>query len=202
MDEWLVRKDALEAKLQPERIRATLAFAGLYQMTHQLIKEAVLDEVRQFYWIGFDETGHLYDDERYKTDVLSLAGAGKNQKFKASLAWLVKSAAITQAQADRLDDIYDHRHDLTHELMKYIVDPDFEPDVDLFGDALQILAAIRRYWTQIEIEIGTFDDRPDVTVDDVVPGTLLVLQMCIEAYVAGLPDAEERPEQPAGKDTG
>jgi hypothetical protein len=140
--------------------------------------------------------------ERYKTDVLSLVGAGKNQKFKASLAWLVKSGAITQAQADRLDDIYDHRHDLTHELMKYIVDPDFEPDVDLFGDALQILAAIRRYWTQIEIEIGTFDDRPDVTVDDVVPGTLLVLQMCIEAYAAGLPDAEERPEQPGGEDTG
>lgn len=90
-----------------------------------------------------------------------------------------------------LTEIYAHRNDLTHELVKYIVDPDFEPDVPLFTDALKILTAIRRFWTQIEIDIGTFEDRPDVTVDDVVPGTLLVLQMCIEAYAAGLPGGEK-----------
>ena len=28
----------IEAKLQPERIRSTLAFAGLYQITHGLIQ--------------------------------------------------------------------------------------------------------------------------------------------------------------------
>jgi len=43
-------RQRLEAKLPPLRIRATLAFAGLYQVTHELIKAAVLDEVRQFYW--------------------------------------------------------------------------------------------------------------------------------------------------------
>jgi len=32
----------LEAKLQPQRIRATLSFAGLYQISHEMIK--------QFYW--------------------------------------------------------------------------------------------------------------------------------------------------------
>jgi hypothetical protein len=96
--------------------------------------------------------------------------------------------AITLTQADRLDVIYAHRHDLTHKLMKYIVDPDFEPDVELFGDALQILAAIRRFWTQIEISIGTFEDHGDVTVDDVTPGTHLLLRLCLDAYVDGLPD--------------
>jgi hypothetical protein len=187
MDEWLARKDALEAKLQPERMRATLAFAGLYQMTHQLIKEAVLDEVRQFYFCGFNEKGFLYDEGRYKERVLDLAS---KDRFRASLLWLVGQEAITSTQADRLDDIYKHRHDLTHELMKYIVDPDFEPDVELFGDALQILAAIRRYWTEIEIGIGTFEDHPDVTAGDVAPLSLHVLQMCIDAYLAGLPSTD------------
>jgi hypothetical protein len=37
------------AKLRLERVRATLGFAGLYQMTHELIKAAVLVAVRQFY---------------------------------------------------------------------------------------------------------------------------------------------------------
>lgn len=46
----------LEAKLRPERIRATLSFAGLYQITHELIKQSVLEQVRGFYLCGFDET--------------------------------------------------------------------------------------------------------------------------------------------------
>ena len=61
----------------------------------------------------------------------------------------VKGDAITLAQADRLDGIYAHRHDLSHELIKYVVDPDFEPDVELLTDALTILKSIRRFWTSI-----------------------------------------------------
>jgi len=47
---------ALEAKLQPARIRSTLAFAGLYQLTHEQLKRAVLDQVKGFF-------GHLVLDD-------------------------------------------------------------------------------------------------------------------------------------------
>jgi hypothetical protein len=56
--------------------------------------------------------------------------------------WLVDSEAIAPAQADRLDAIYAHRHPLSHELIMYIVDPGFEPSLELFTDALAILKAI------------------------------------------------------------
>lgn len=111
-------------------------------------------------------------------------------KFRASLLWLVDNEAITLAQADRLKDIYDHRHDLTHELIKYVVDVNFEPDVDLFADALTILADIRRFWTQMEIDIGSFEDFGEVDVDDV---QLVILSKCIQAYVAGLPGVDQQP---------
>jgi hypothetical protein len=39
----------LEAKLQPARVRATLAFAGLFQVTHEMLKSMVLDDVKCFY---------------------------------------------------------------------------------------------------------------------------------------------------------
>lgn len=64
-------RQRLEAKLSPERMRATLAFAGLYQMTHELIKAAVLDEVRQFYWRGVNDGVAIYDDLAYANRVLS-----------------------------------------------------------------------------------------------------------------------------------
>ena len=38
-------------------------------MTHELIKTAVLDNVKNFYLEGFDETGMLYDEVAYKADV-------------------------------------------------------------------------------------------------------------------------------------
>lgn len=41
--------ERLEAKLEPSRIRSTLAFAGLFQVTHEMIKRSALDEVKGFY---------------------------------------------------------------------------------------------------------------------------------------------------------
>ncbi len=182
-----VYRQRLEAKLRPERIRATLGFAGLYQMIHELIKTAVLDEVREFYWRGIEDGVVVYDEQTYAENVL--VRAPKN-KFRASLLWLVEGDAITLAQADRLDDIYAHRHDLSHELIKYIVDPDFEPDVELLTDALTILKSIRRFWTSVEKDIGSFEEFGDVDLDEVTPVSLAVLQMCIDAHVAGLPPSE------------
>ena len=176
-------RQQLEAKLRPERIWATLGFAGLYQMTHELIKAAVLDEVRQFYWRGIEDGVMVYDDLAYAENVLSRA---PKSKFRASLLWLVEGDAITLAQADRLDDIYAHRHDLSHELINYIVDPDFEPDIELLTDALTTLKVIRRFWTSIEKDIGSFEDFGDVDLDEVTPLSLSVLQICIDAYVGGL----------------
>ena len=79
-------RQRLEAKLRPERMRATLAFAGLYQMTHELIKVAVLEEVRQFYWRGVKDGVSVYDDQAYAERVLSKS---PKNKFRASLLWLL-----------------------------------------------------------------------------------------------------------------
>lgn len=177
----------LEVKLHPSRIRATLGFAGLYQMVHELIKTAVLVEVREFYRRGFEDGVVLYDERAYAKDVM--AKAPKN-KFRASLLWLVDGGALTLAQADRLEDVFAHRHDVSHELMKYVIDPDFEPDVALLTDALAILKAINRFWTSIEKDIGAFDEFGHVDLDEVTPLSLVVVQMCVDAYVGGLPAPE------------
>ena len=183
----------LEAKLEPARIRSTLAFAGLFQLTHEMIKRSVLDEVKSFY--GFSNamgapvwlTGR--DGEAAHTSkVLAL---DPKSPFRASLLWLVDSNAITSAQMHVLDRVYQHRHDLTHALGKYLVDLDFEPDLDLFVEAVSIVRSISRFWTQIEIDIGTFDEHGDITADEATPLSLVLLQMAIDAYVQGLEDGHQ-----------
>lgn len=69
-----------------------------------------------------------------------------------------------------------------------MIDPDFEPELELFSDALSILRDLRRFWTGIEKDIGSFEHLGDVDLDEVVPASLMVLQMCLDAYVEGLQD--------------
>ena len=186
-DDSAVWRQRLKAKLAPHRIRSTLTFVALYQMTHEMIKHAVIEDVRGFYGHSPLESGTWLTGEqgrsRYNRDVLALA---PKNVFRASLQWLQASEAISPAQVARLDDIYEHRHELTHELTKFIVDVDSEPDLDLLTDAVQIMRDISRFWIQVDKDIGTFDEHEDVDVHEVRSGSLLVLDMCIQAYVEGL----------------
>jgi hypothetical protein len=172
----------LTAKLAPARIRSTLAFAGLYQITNEMIRHAVTVKVREFFQTGFADGEWLYDETAYASDVLARAKG----RFHASLLWLMDSGAISAEQADRLDAIYKHRNELAHELMTYIVDADREPDIELFIDAVTILKAIMRFWTSIEADYGTFEEFPDIDLDEVVPLSMAVLQQCFDAYAEDL----------------
>lgn len=181
-------KQAVETKLRPENIRFTLMFASLLQMIRERLKLVVLDEVREFYCFGFDESGNIYDEDGYRRNVLDLA---PKNKFRASLLWLVNSDAITLAQTDRLNDIYDHRHSVTHELIKYVVDPDEQLDANLFVEAVEILKAIKRFWAEIMV-YTTIDNPAEVDMDQVASLDMLVLQQCVDAVID-----ETRRGQPA-----
>ncbi|TMS53653.1 hypothetical protein [Mycobacterium sp. DBP42] len=192
----------LRAKLKPNIIRGTLAFAGLYQITHEMIKHAVLDKVREFFCLdlNLDGTWSMAPDEQeqYRLRVLSLAP----NKFRASLLWLVNNGAITQVQADRLEVIRDHRDDLVHELVKYVIDPDENPDVDLLVDALNTLKDLHRFWIDIELSTGGFflpdgSDVGDVDAEEVMPLSLMILQQCLDAY---LEDTTSRTPQAEGQE--
>jgi hypothetical protein len=180
-------EERLKAKLQPARVRSTLAFAGLFQLTHEMLKNMVLDDVKAFYGyisvrgdkVWLPESGEL----EYQRSVLTLA---PKKPFQASLLWLRSMKAITAEQAARLDDIYAHRHDLTHELARYLTDPNLEPDFDLFIEALKTLRNLSRFWTEVEADIGTFEAYPELDLDEVTNGRILLLDLCISAYGDGL----------------
>ncbi|MDR3657522.1 MAG: hypothetical protein P4L48_18235 [Mycobacterium sp.] len=177
-----------------------MAFAGLYQITSEMIRHAVVDKVRDFYWIDLDGDGAMSaeDQNEYRRQVLSLARG----QFTASLLWLVNSKAMTQTQADRLSAVHAHRNELTHELVKYVVDADADPDTGLFAEALSILKDLHRFWIELELSTGGFFLPEWTTVDDVdpdgvTPASLMVLQQCIDAYVEGFETPESSAADPA-----
>jgi hypothetical protein len=130
-----------------------MAFAGLYQITGEMIRHAVVDKVRDFYWGDIEDNGAMSaenQEQQYRLQVLALA----RKEFTASLLWLVQSKAITQAQADRLGAVHAHRNELTHELVRYMVDADADPDIELLAEALAILKDLHRFWVDVELSTG------------------------------------------------
>ena len=167
----------LEQKLDPVSVLSTLSFAGLVTIVYELIKQAVVENVKGFYSLG-SKLDHI----GYGRDVLAL---DKN-RFTASACWLVNNGAITADQLAVLEKLHAHRHEAAHELARYIVDVDHDLDIELFGQALAVLRDIHRFWTQIEIDVGSFELHGDVTTDDAVPLALIVLQHFIDAYTDGI----------------
>jgi hypothetical protein len=87
--------------------------------------------------------------------------------------------------------VYAHRHALTHELVRYVIDPDAEPDVELLVEAIAILKDVHRFWIESEISIGGFiaadgTDFDDLDPDDVKPVQMMMLERSVSAYLDGL----------------
>jgi hypothetical protein len=144
-------------------VRATLALAGLFQLTHEMLKSIVLDDVKSFYgYISVGDGTWLPEcgEHEYRRKVLDLV---PGKPFRASLLWLQNMDTITPEQAARLEDIYAHRHDLIHELARYLIDPDLEPDFDLFIEALKTLRGISRFWTEVGLATAPSMTSPTLT---------------------------------------
>ena len=89
-------------------------------------------------------------------------------------------------------------HAVTHELIKFVIDPDSDLDPALFVDALETLKALHRFWIEVALSTGGFllpdgTLTEDADAEEVTPLSLMILQQCIDAYLDGLPKPEEQP---------
>src|SRR5450759_5068354 len=108
-------RQRLERKLELASTRRTLLRAAVLLLGWELIRSEVVDKVRDFFIIGFDESGPI-DDGRYQERVLSRGP----RVFDASVEWLVEAGALTTEQAAGLKDLRDYRNTVAHELATFI----------------------------------------------------------------------------------
>lgn len=167
--------DMLE-KLEPEQVKRSLTRVGLFVVGYELLKNQIVDAARGFFIIGFDEHG-LTTDPAYETNVRSR----HKKEFEACLLWLVHMEALTEAQAERVRAIRDHRNELAHELPRYVTNPGTEVDFDLLREMRDIIAHLGRYWGSREVSIDPQCDGTNVDAASIVSGTTLLLDLLIDA---------------------
>ncbi|MGN6199927.1 hypothetical protein [Humibacter sp.] len=175
----------LQDKIQPENVATALVRASAFLTGYELVKTAVVDEVKGFFVQGFDQDGLIHSKD-YERKVLPL---GKNV-YEASVNWLIQMGALTQDQAESLDAIRSHRHELAHELARFVVDPDADVSVDRLKKLQGIMRSLDRFWGGIDVDTNPDFDGVDVGRDNIVSGSGALLTYLLQiAGVEVTPDA-------------
>lgn len=182
----------LAAKIAPEAVLLTLVQAGSFLSAYELIKYDVVEQVRSFFLTGLDEKGLTYNDTGYQRSVLSL---NPKSKFRASAAWLQSMDAITAEEVTKLQEIKNHRDEITHEMPRLLVEPDFVVKTQLLAEAAEIVRRLGVFWGTIAVQTDEIFDPDEVDYEVIKSGSYLLMEYLVglAGGVAGVLSGEQEP---------
>lgn len=129
--------------------------------------------MRSFYIIGLDPSGPTISD-RYSSEVLSKSRG----KLRGSLDWLAGNGAIDASDIAVFDELRTTRNQLVHELQSFVLGTRQPPHVAKFHKLVSLYRKIEVWWVvNVDIPTNPDFDGQDVSPDEVIPGSLLVLQI-------------------------
>ncbi|MFH2103866.1 MAG: hypothetical protein ABIJ39_10985 [Chloroflexota bacterium] len=166
-----------ERFLDPKELRPNLIMASLYIAAFEILKNSIIERIRDFYITGFDENGWIIDPE-YTRQVLS---KDKSPTY-ASLKWLLESQAIDEVDIEKFNKVKECRNLLAHEITKFLakgLPPEFP---GCFNDMVALLDKIERWWI-VNVEIPTNPDlagkADEIDESGIVPGPIMSLRLMV-----------------------
>jgi hypothetical protein len=167
-----------ERFLDPEILRPNLIMASIYIAAFEVLKNSIIERIRDFYFSGFDEKGWIVSPE-YKENVLS----NDKSPTYASLKWLKESEAINDDDIQKFNKIKECRNLLAHEIARMLMEGLPLEFTERFNDMVALLDKIEKWWI-INVEIPTnsgFDGKHDeIDENGISPGPILSLHMMID----------------------
>lgn len=168
--------DRWERFLDPEVLRPSLFMATMFITTFEILKDSIVDRIRDFYTNGWDENGSIVSPE-YQQQVTS---RNKSAVY-ASLEWLLERDVIDQVDFQTFENLKKIRNMLAHQLFSVVTGQVESDHSTQFPVLVELLRKIELWWV-INLEIPTNPDFDDQEIDEagIVPGAVLSLQMLIE----------------------
>ena len=163
-----------EEFLNPEVTRPRLIAASIYIAGFEVLKEAIVDHIRDFFGMGFDESGDTVDP-RYHSDVL----ARNKSPVYASLGWLKEMNVINDADICVFDCVKACRNTLAHKLFSTLASEGLPPDFEQrFTEMVELLHKVEVWWiVNYEIPINPDYDGRHIDKEEIVPSRLAGIQL-------------------------
>jgi hypothetical protein len=165
-----------ERFLDPEVVKPSLFLATMFITTFEILKNSIVDRLRDFYLIGWSAEGNTISPE-YAAKVLS---RNKSAVY-ASLDWLVEQQAIEESDLATFEILKKTRNLLAHRLFDVVTGQAESPHQEQFIVLVELLRKIEVWWV-VNVEISTDPDYADEEIDEagIVPGAILSLQILLE----------------------
>jgi hypothetical protein len=158
--------------LHPLTTSANLIRASIVITCYELLKDAIVDNLRSFLANEWNERGEPKESVTYRREVLAL----HRNPLAASVRWHVDAAALSSAEAVAFEQLRAERHRLAHELGRYVVDPNSQVDMSLLTEAVGIARSLSRFWGGIEVDCDPQFDGQDIDYDEIRSGTALLIE--------------------------
>jgi hypothetical protein len=168
--------DRWERFLDPEVVRPSLFLSTMFITTFEILKDSVVDRIRDFYTNAWDENGPTVGPE-YQSEVLSR----KKSVLYASFDWLREREAIDEADLMIFESLKKTRNLLAHQLFDVVTGQVESEHVSQFPVLVALLRKVEVWWVvNVEIPINPDYDGKEIDEAGIVPGAVLSLQMLIE----------------------
>lgn len=165
-----------ERFLNPESLKNNLIMGSLYITSFEILKDSIINRIRDFFIDGIDDNGYIYNDQ-YNKEILSLH---KNQ-LSASLIWLLNMKAIDEKDILVFDQMKFYRNKLAHEMLDFISNTQEEDLIELFHQMINLLSKIERWWIiNVEIPTNSDYDSQEISEDDIIPGINITLKLLLD----------------------
>jgi hypothetical protein len=167
-----------ERFLDPKELRPNLILASLYIAAFEILKNSIIERIRDFYITGFNENGWIIDPE-YEKRVFS---KDKSTTY-ASLKWLLESHAINDDDIDKFNKVKECRNLLAHEITKFLakgLPPEFPV---CFDDMVALVDKIEKWWiVNVEIPLNSdlAEKADEIDESGIVPGPIMSLRMMVD----------------------
>lgn len=170
--------DRLARQLQHHNTRKLLIQASLFLLAHELVKSAVVDDVKGFLCRELDAEFQPIASDEYHAGVLH---HGRKQAFSGSVDWLVTAGALTAEHRATIDRLQEERHRVAHGVLGLIVDPNFDLDLEPLVGAAEVLKRTGRFFGQLHVDADPAFDGVEVDPETVESGKSLIYSYVLEA---------------------
>lgn len=165
-----------ERFLDPEVVRPSLFTATMFITVFEILKNTVVDRIRDFYSASWSKEGNTVSSE-YASNVLS---RNKSVVY-ASLNWLVELEAIDQSDLAIFEQLKNTRNLLAHRLFDVVTGLVESNHHEQFDTLVEFLRKIEVWWVvNFELAINSDYDDQEIDESEIVPGSILSLQILLQ----------------------
>jgi hypothetical protein len=159
--------------LNSDTIKNNLMISALYLTAYELLRSAIIDNIKQFFLFGGE-----VPDEQYKNEVTRV----HKDLLHASCLWLQGNNVITEEDLRKIENIRRHRNQIAHELPKLLLDGDNNLSLGYLLQIRELLEKIELWWViNVEIPANQNFDGDEISEKDIHPGRVILMDYIVSS---------------------